>query len=178
MMRQQPGVVGADESSSAALYQAYAPMIFTYLRRHAPSREDAEDLLLEVFLAAFEQGDLLKLPEGERVAWLRQVTRYKLADHYRRANRRPTVGLEEAAGMAAEDEALLPEQVALRHEEEQRLRAAIKHLADHQQLVLRLRFAEGMRSAQIAEALNKSEGAVRMALSRALNLLRTLYEER
>jgi RNA polymerase sigma factor (sigma-70 family) len=167
-----------DDSFAAELYQTYAPMVFTYLRRHAPTREDAEDLLLEVFMAAFEHGGLSALPERERPAWLRQVTRHKLADHYRRLKRRPLVALEEASEMTSDDAALLPEEVAVRHEEEQRLRAAINRLADHQQLVLRLRFAEGMRSAQIASALNKSEGAVRMALSRALNLLRTLYEER
>lgn len=177
-MQRKPGIAGVDEPHPAALYQAYAPMIFGYLRQHAPSREDAEDLLLEVFMAAFERGDLWALPEGERVAWLRQVTRYKLADHYRRANRRPTVTLDGAAEVISDDETLIPEQVALRHEEEDYLRAAVKRLAEHQQLILRLRFAEGMRSAQIAQALNKSEGAVRMALSRALNLLRTLYEER
>ena len=177
-MQRKPGIASVDESPPAALYQAYAPMIFAYLRRHAPSREDAEDLLLEVFMAACERDNLWALPEGERVAWLRQVTRHKLADHYRRVNRRPTVALEEAAEVISDDEALIPEQVALRHEEEDYLRAGIKRLAEHQQLILRLRFAEGMRSAQIAEALNKSDGAVRMALSRALNLLRTLYEER
>ena len=39
-----------------------------------------------------------------------------------------------------------------------------------------LRFAYGLRSAEIAMLLNKSEGAVRAMLSRALKLLRTVYE--
>lgn len=36
----------------AELYQCYAPEIFAYLRLHTPTREDAEDLLVDVFLAA------------------------------------------------------------------------------------------------------------------------------
>ncbi|HEY7346826.1 MAG TPA: sigma-70 family RNA polymerase sigma factor [Ktedonobacterales bacterium] len=176
-MQRQPGITRVDESPAAALYQAHAPIILTYLRRHTPSREDAEDLLLEVFLAAFEGGRVERLPEGERIAWLRQVARHKLADHYRRTNQRLTAGLEDAVEIASDDEAMIPEQVALQHEEEQRLHDAISRLPDHQQLIVRLRFAEGMSSAQIANALNKNEGAVRMALSRALNLLRSLYGE-
>ena len=44
------------------------------------------------------------------------------------------------------------------------------------QMVLRLRFGNGLRCTQIAGMLGKREGAVRMHLSRALHLLRSLYE--
>ena len=80
--------------------------------------------------------------------------------------------------MLEEDADLGPEQVALRREEERRVAAAVQRLPALQQEVVRLRFAGGLRCAQIADVLGKREGAVRMALSRALNLLRTLYEER
>jgi RNA polymerase sigma-70 factor (ECF subfamily) len=152
-------------------------MIFGYLRRQTPAREDAEDLLLEVFLAACERVGLEKLPEGEQVAWLRQVARYKLADYYRRRARRPTSRLEDHDDGAFADESLAPEEVLLHHEEERRLRAAVQQLSPEQQQVLRLRFGEGWRTAQIAEAVGKQEGAVRMVLSRALNLLRRLYRD-
>ena len=52
---QQPACASPVDESPAALYQRYAATVFTYLRHRVPSREDAEDLLLEVFLAAFEQ---------------------------------------------------------------------------------------------------------------------------
>lgn len=176
-MQPRPRAVSLDQASAAALYQTYAPMIFGYLRRQTPSREDAEDLLVEVFLAAFERGRLGALPEEEQVAWLRQVTRYKLTDYYRRHTRRPTSRLEEYADAMYEDETLAPEQVALQHEEERQLRAAVQQLSPVQQQVLRMRFSEGWRTAQIAEAVSKQEGAVRMVLSRALNLLRQLYRD-
>ena len=82
---QQPACTSPVDDSPAALYQRYAATVFTYLRRRAPSREDAEDLLLEVFLAACEQqAALLALPEDARLAWLRRVAQHKLIDHYRR----------------------------------------------------------------------------------------------
>ncbi len=54
VMRQSPGWPSLDDSPAADLYRRYAPVIFSYLRLHVPSYEDAEDLLVEVFLAAFE----------------------------------------------------------------------------------------------------------------------------
>src|SRR5258708_25718581 len=62
----------ADHSLIAALYQLHAPGILTFIRRHIPSREDAEDALLEVFLAALESEKLDALNEGEQLAWLRR----------------------------------------------------------------------------------------------------------
>jgi len=45
------------------------------------------------------------------------------------------------------------------------------------QEVVHLRFALNLRSAEIANVLQKSEGAVRVMLSRALKLLREIYED-
>ena len=105
MMQQRPRAASFDQASATALYQTYAPMIFGYLRRQTPSREDAEDLTLDVFLAAFERGGLAVLPEDEQVAWLRQVARYKLTDYYRRRARRSSASLDAYADEMVADEA-------------------------------------------------------------------------
>src|SRR5690349_17579217 len=88
---------GLDESAVAILYERHAVPVLAYLRLHAPTWEDAEDLLQEVFLAAMGQGRLLLLPEDEQLAWLGGIARHKLADHYRRVKRRPILPLETSA---------------------------------------------------------------------------------
>ena len=175
-MQGKPGQVRLDGPGAAALYERYATTIFTYVRRRVPTQEEAEDILLEVFLAAFEHHRLLTLTEGEQSAWLRQVARNKLADYYRRVSRRTLVPWDEVEAVA-QNEVLGPEQVALRHEDERRLRAAIQQLPAFQQELLRLRFGLELRCAQIAERLGKGEGAIRVTLLRTLKRLRTLYEE-
>ncbi len=62
-------------SAAAALYARYARAIFAYLRLHTPSREDAEDLTLEVFLATLEYNPLSGLSDDEQLAWLPRVAR-------------------------------------------------------------------------------------------------------
>lgn len=167
-----------NETPAALLYQRYAPAIFAYLRLHISIWEDAEDVLLEVFLAALEDDRLEAVPEDERLAWLRGVAHHKLVDYYRRHTRRPTAPLEALAEVVLADERLTPEASAIRQEERQRLRAAVGRLPTLQQQVLRLRFEEGLPSAEIAALLGKQDSAVRKLLSRTLNALRSLYQEK
>jgi RNA polymerase sigma-70 factor (ECF subfamily) len=170
---------GGDEPPLARLYQAHAPAVLAYLRLRTATREDAEDLLLEVFLAALEHVDMLEdRSDPTQRAWLRGVADHKVADHYRRGGgrtQRQQVRLEQVAGTLYEDEARSPERVALAQEEYARLHTLLRGLPRLQQQVVHLRFGYGLRSAEIALALGKNEGAVRKLLWRALTLVRTLY---
>lgn len=161
-----------DDPFIVRLYQQYALSLMTYVRRHVPAREDAEDIVLEVFLAALKQRELELLSEEKQLAWLQRVAYYKFVDHHRHAVIRPIVPLEEAAGQLLTDEGQSPEQRALRNEEDALLRERLGQLPEHYQMILQLRFANGMRCTEIASHLHKSEGAIRMLLSRALNTLR------
>ncbi len=167
-----------DPAPAATLYEQHAAVIFAYLHRHTGSWEDAEDLLLEVFVAALEQNQLSAIPEGNRLPWLQRVAQRKVADHYRRAARRPVIPLDQAPVGLLEDEALVPEEVALRHEAQRELRLAVQRLPAQYQEVLRLHFVHGLRGPEIGAVLGKQEGAVRTILSRALKLLRARYRER
>ncbi len=60
-----------EQNSQTTLYERHGQAIFGYLRMHLRSLEDAEDLLLEVFLTALEHDNLSALPAGEQLAWFR-----------------------------------------------------------------------------------------------------------
>lgn len=167
----------SDDAALADLYQRHVYTLLGFIRRYVSTREDAEDVLLEVFLAAMERNALIGLSEGEQLAWLRRVAHNKCVDTYRRSVRRPAIPLDSALDMLYEPEEQTPEQVALRTEEYALLRDYLTHLPAQQQAVLRLRFADDLRSSEIARQLNKSEGSVRMLLARALNHLRKVYAQ-
>ncbi|HEU5367576.1 MAG TPA: RNA polymerase sigma factor [Ktedonobacterales bacterium] len=166
---------GQDDSPAAALYRQHGPLIFAWLLKQAHSWEDAEDLLLEVFLAAFERDRLLAVPEEKRLAWLLSVAQHKLIDYYRLSGRRQQMPLDAVAGALEADEAQTPEAVALRREQHADLRAALQALPQTQREVVQLRFGEGLRCTEIATVLGKREGAVRILLWRALTFLRARY---
>lgn len=163
------------ESEIALLYREYAPGLLAYVRNHLTSQEDAEDLIVEVFLAAMESATFAPLPEKAKQLWLWRVTRNKVIDAYRRSSRRQHVDLDEATEYLIEDEILGPEHTALRQEDYMNLYTHLQSLPAHQQEILRLRFGQGLSCREIAAALQKQENVVRVTLSRSLNLLRKLY---
>lgn len=164
-----------DDAPEAALYQRHAPTISAYLLRQTTSREDAEDLLLEVFLAALERANFPLMLEQEQAAWLWRVAHNKAADHFRRLTRHASVSLYDEALYA--DENLAPEQATIKQEERADLRATLHTLTQAQQEIVQLRFGHGLRCREIARVLGKNEAAVRMALSRTLRLLRSPYRQ-
>jgi RNA polymerase sigma factor (sigma-70 family) len=176
-MRQKQTASLNDKAYLTAVYQQYSPALFAYLYRHANSLEDTEDLLLDVFLAALERPGFEQLGVKEQEAWLWCVARNKMTDHHRKRVRRQGMSLEFVLEDAYEQDHETPEVLLLRQEEYTRLQASIRQLPALQQEIVRLRFVLGLRSAEIAAILDKSEGAVRVMLSRALKLLRKIYEK-
>lgn len=166
----------ANEGAATELYDRYAHIIFAYVRLHLAAREDAEDITLEVFVAALEHGNLVAgLSADEQLMWLRRVASNKLTDIYRRTQRHPVVTLESIAEGLYEDESRSPEHTALRKEQYQQLHKVVSELPALQQQLLQLRFGYGLRFAEIAILLNKREDALRKQLSRTLTLLRASY---
>jgi len=167
----------AEEYPLALLYQRYAKVILIYLDHRISIKEDAEDLLLEVFLAALENSVWTTLTDGEQLAWLRRVARNKLIDHYRQKMRHPATPLLEKHETLNGDENLLPEYLVLRHEAMAIVYREIAALPKLQQEVLRLRFAQGLHTKEIAQMLNKTDTAIRIILSRTLNQLRRSFDQ-
>ena len=159
----------------SALYTDFAATILVYLCQMVSNRQDAEDLLLEVFIAAFNSDTLLELPDSRQLAWLRRVARNKVVDWYRHATRLTMVPLDRAREKV--DDELTPQQLAERRQAYERLSLVIGQLPPIQQELIRLRYGHDLRLNQIAELFGKPEGTVRKLLSRTLRDLRQLYEQ-
>jgi RNA polymerase sigma factor (sigma-70 family) len=166
------------EQEIELLYRKYAPGLLSYVRMRITSEEDAEDLVVEVFVAAIENAKFAALSEKEKQSWLWRVTRNKVIDTYRRAKTRQNVTLEHVADVLFEDEMASPEYAALRQEDYMDLYAHLQSLPPLQQQILRMRFGQDLSCSEIATTLGKQENLVRVTLSRSLNLLRNIYRRR
>ena len=162
----------------ALLYSKYAPGLLGYARMHIASQEDAEDLVVEVFLAAIENAKFTTLSEKAQQLWLWRVARNKVIDAYRRAKTRQSVSLDSVTEHLFEDEVFSPENAALQQEDYMDLYAHLQSLPALQQEILRLRFGQDLSCIEIATMLGKQENAVRVTLSRSLNVLRSIYRHR
>src|SRR5713226_3551449 len=82
-MQHQHHADTAQGGFGGSLYDRFAATIFTYLSQQVPNEQDAEDLLLEVFLAALKSDSLSQQSAQAQLAWLRRVARNKVIDRYR-----------------------------------------------------------------------------------------------
>lgn len=163
------------EMDFARFYQHFASPLLDYLRLQTRSLEDAEDILVEVFLAARQNERIAREVPAGQSAWLRQVARNKLVDYYRRQGQATVFPLDEARGFMNYSSADNPELALLQNESLARLQAAVRSLPEPQQELLRLRFSEDLRCPQIAMRMGKRAGAVRAMLVRTLKALRAIY---
>ena len=159
------------------LFEQHSEKLFAYLRQHTPSREDAEDILVDTFMAALAEAKFAYLPASGQVAWLWRVARNKVVDAFRKATVRRSLPLELADETPCEEEGRDPVQAALRQDEEREIHDLLQTLPALQQEVLRLRFGYDLRCGEIATILGKREDAVRAMLSRSMNTLRRLYAQ-
>jgi len=158
-----------------SLYTCFAATIFTYLSQQVPNEQDAEDLLLEVYLAALKNDSLSTMSAPSQLAWLRRVARNKVIDRYRHISLLALLPIEQA--MEMQDDALTPEQYAEQQEKFTYLYQAIARLPALQRELLRLRYRNGLRFHEIAALLERPEGTVRKLFVRTLHQLREIFDQ-
>ena len=105
-------------------------------------------------------------------AWLFAIAHNVIANDLR--DRRPAWPIDHAVEVA--DPAIGPEQAALAAEAGATVREVLALLPDEQRRVLELRLA-GLSGPEIARALGRSHGSVRVAQFRAISRLRALLAE-
>ncbi len=154
-----------DRAAFAPLYARYLDPVYRYCYRRLGSREAAEDATSEVFYKA-----LATLPgyrDGSFQGWLFAIAHNAVVDAARR--RRP----EEPLGPEHDplDGAASPEELALVADDRHRLRRLLERLPADQRSVMELRLA-GLTGGEIATALGRSLGSVKMLQFRAVAQLR------
>jgi RNA polymerase sigma factor (sigma-70 family) len=127
----------------------------------------SEDAAQEAFLTAWRKFSELREPERLR-PWLAQIARNSALGHLRR--RRGHEPLETAPNLP--DDALRPDEAAVKEEEAALVRASLAKLPETYRLPLVLYYREGQSVRAVAEALSLSEDAVKQRLARGRELLR------
>ena len=155
------------------LYLALSPAVVGYLRVQGAS--DPEDLTNEVFLGVLRQIPSFDGTEDEFRSWLFTIAHSRVVDERRRGERRPQIG---GGGLDVDRDPVGgdAEHDALQRLSSQRVQALCEGLVADQRDVLLLRLMAGMTIEAIAEALGKSEGAVKALQRRGLANLRKILE--
>ncbi|MEE8131600.1 MAG: RNA polymerase sigma factor [Candidatus Paceibacterota bacterium] len=160
-------------SSFGLLYDHYQPRIYRFIYLKVSHREEAEDLTHQVFLSAWQNIDNYKFKGFPFSSFLYRIARNQVIDYYR--TKKKNVSLENIADPEIES---FSEKIIDSNLELEKVREAITQLNPEQQDVIIMRFVEDLSSQEVAKALNKSSGAVRLLQYRAIkNLKRIMNNE-
>jgi RNA polymerase sigma-70 factor (ECF subfamily) len=144
--------------------------VYGYIAARVQDTQTAEDLTSETFLRAWRRWPPRQVTGNVPKAWVFQIARNLVIDHYRASSRRQTVPLDE---VNAPDVRGIPGESG--HLESIAVQIALTSLSPRDQDVLTLRMV-GLSNREIGSVLDLSEAAAGMACLRALRRLRERLE--
>lgn len=158
-----------DGEAFGKLYDEYMPRIYRFIFLKTSRKQDAEDITHQVFLNAWKNiGGYV--PQGFPFSsWLYRIASNAVIDYYRTKRDHQDIETvpEERFAEAPELEKRLD--IALNVEV---VKTSLGRLETDQQNVLIMKFVDELSNGEIAQALGKSEGAVRVIQHRALKQLK------
>lgn len=162
-----------DVEAFATLYKIHLDAIYRYVYFRTNHDKDAEDLTEQVFLNAWEALPGFEQQGKPFTSWIYRIAHNIVIDYYRVNNRRPIL-VDEIHPDQQDTDQLTALHKVIQKEEHETLAKAISQLPDEQQQVIILRFFEGFSHKEVADVLDKNEGACRMIQFRALQTLKGL----
>ena len=153
------------------LYKQYCDGMFCVAMRFLKNSDDAEDVLQESFIKAFQK---IEQYSGEVTfgAWLKRIVVNRSID-FLKSKRERTIELDEGYMHLADDDNWdVDEGIGL-----EEIKKAIESLSDKYKYVVQLFLVEGYDHGEIAEILNISETASRTRLVRGKGKLKVVLKD-
>ena len=163
-----------EAAGAARLFKRYAAPLLRFTGRIVGDPAEAEEITQDVFLKLMVRADQYD-GRAPVASWLFAIAANACRDRLRRSVRRPSVALEAVAEVR---EPGVPADERLAHRQRcEAVRLALSELSPEQREALVLARYHGMPYAEIARALDISEGAVKTRIFRAMETLKARFSE-
>ncbi len=165
-------IAARDEAALAQLYDRYRVILFGLLMRILNNREEAEDVLQELFMQVWRRAADFDENRGKPFTWLVTMGRSRGIDRLRTLAAR-----ERAAVAGARDEAEAVSDAAtdaFRSEQRGLVTNALAQLPDEQKRPLMLAYFDGLTQSEIAAQLGAPLGTVKTRMRSGMIKLREL----
>jgi RNA polymerase sigma-70 factor, ECF subfamily len=156
----------SDRAAFEVLYRRYLDRVYGYAFYQLGDHHDAEDATERTFLAALRALPTFRDEGATFRAWLFRIAHNTISNARRSRFRRRTEPLPDGLERVAPDAD--PAGLVLAAEEARRMLRAVSELPDDRRQVVLLRFVDGLSSREIGQVMDRSEGAARVLLHRAL----------
>lgn len=186
---------GGDQEAFLEFVESKRQALLAFIERNQSDalkrKVEAQDILQEVTLGAVNSFDTMDLSERDPFSWLCQLAERRIIDAHRKfvgAQKRSAkkeVGLgapggdDEKGGLIDVLVASMtsPSKAFSRGQREFRMLEALDDLPEEGRIALQMRYVQGLPSKEIAEHLGKTDGAVRVLLTRSLGKLQKILSQ-
>ena len=165
-------IADRDEAALAQLYDRYRTILFGLLMRILNNREEAEDVLQEVFLQVWRKAADFDENRGRPFTWLVTLGRSRGIDRLRTLAARERVA--EAGARAVTEEISDAATDAFKSEQRGLVSDALAKLPDEQKRPIMLAYFEGLSQSEIATRLDAPLGTVKTRMRTGMIRLREL----
>ena len=152
------------------LYRAHLRDVYSYAYYRVGDHHDAEDLTEQTFLQAYRHFERAQQESNGRPLrpWLIRIAHNLAANLYRDRSRKPATPIEESSELTAMH---TTEQLVEGLDELSRVLEGVQQLPDDRREALIMRFALGMDNREIARAMDRTDGATKVLIHRAIKQL-------
>ncbi len=157
------------------VYHEYYQKVFRYIYSRIGSRQEAEDLAQEVFVACYRNFDRYDEKKAGLQTWIYVIMKNKLKNYYR--DKKDILSTDDEEQVPEQAGEVYVEEAVLLEEEHRILLKAISTLSEREETIVKNRYFQQYSSVEIGKALNMSDANVRMTLKRSLAKLRSYLEE-
>lgn len=171
-------IARGDEQALASLYDRYRVILFSLVLRILHSRDDAEDVLQELFLQVWKRASDFDESRGRPFTWLVTLARSRAIDRLRSQSARERVATESARDATVTDEWVDAVDDVIRSEQSAVVRRALAELPEEQRRALLLAYFEGLTQTEIAARLGAPLGTIKTRMRSGMIKLRELLRER
>ena len=171
-------VLRKDRKATAEFVARCADHLYGYVRRRLMPRGDqVEDVVQEVFLAAWENLETFR-GESSLRSWMLGIARHKVEDHYRKRLRELEMDEDDEFALDEHASSLDLEETLATHQAGQTTREILAGLPEIYSLILRWRYWEKRSLREIAAQTERTEKAVERLLARARQQFKQRWNER
>jgi RNA polymerase sigma-70 factor, ECF subfamily len=173
-------VAKGDQQAFSQLYDHSSTLLFTLAVRILGNREEAAELLQDVYLEVWRKVSRYDVGRGTPIAWLVTLTKSRAIDRLRaRASRGygATNQLESETAAPMADPGPSPLETQADQELRSAVGTAVAGLPQAQQQAIALAYYEGLSHSEIASRLNQPLGTVKTRIKLGMSKLRESLQQ-
>jgi RNA polymerase sigma-70 factor, ECF subfamily len=163
------------DAAFSELYKAHLKDVYSYAYYRVGNHHDAEDLTEQTFLQAYRHFARAQEESKGRPLrpWLIRIAHNLAANYYRDRSRRPQTNIDDAGAISTPH---TTEGLVQDRDDLARIIRGVQQLPDDRREALIMRFALGMDNREIARALDRTDGATKVLIHRAIRQLEDIVQ--